>query len=147
MAQVFNQWEGIGPGRYQGTAPGRVQSYCRVKADATRISAVIEVPDGEWSGGLVLHHEDGKNYTIACVRSGKRVNIQARRAGKASQLGSLPCPAAKTPGRLHVEAVREGAEVVFLVEGTEVCRFELPGGTLGLAIEGGRLRFSEVTWK
>jgi len=147
-AQIWNQWEGEGPGAFRGTAPHPIVSACRAKAGARRIEAEVLVPNaGRFNGGLLLHYEDGKNYTVALVRDGKRVRVDRMRNGKWQILLTATCPSPRDAGVYRLRAERRGAKVALFVEGKEIGAFEAPGETLGLALQGSTLRFRGVSFE
>lgn len=144
---LWNEWEGIGPGRLRGISPGAV-SACRVREPARAITASIEVPSaGDWAGGLLLSYVSGDDYTLGLVFSDGRVRVLRRLAGAWHALADRRvAPTTATPATRRVEARRDGARVVFLVDGTEIGTFELPGDCLGLAIQHCELRFKDASW-
>ena len=157
--QIFNEWEGIGPGRFQGTAGGAIVTTCAVKGPALRLDATLEVPDeGSWVGGVLLSHvdgegKDGADYTTALCHGargregGRERRVVRRQGGKWVRLGTFPCPASRVPGRLHFALERRGQAVTLRVEGKTMGVFDLPSLTFGLALQGSTLRYRDVTWE
>ncbi len=142
---VFNEWEGIGPGRFEGVAPPPIVSACRPKEDVIRLSAVLEVPrEGRWTGGLLLHHESGEEYTTGMVDQAGRVRVARRRAGRWEILASRSIARPAPGGDLSLAAGRSGGKVTFRAGGETIGSFALPGSRLGLALQGCRLRFHDV---
>ena len=146
--QIFNEWEGMGSGRFSGTAGGSIVSTCAVKAPVKRLSATIEVPaDGAWIAGVLLHHTDNGDYTTALSYGGKEIRVARRQDHKWVTLGRFPGPKPKEKGLLRFVVERTGGKVRLLVEGKEMGTFELPGGTFGLALQGSTVRYRNVTWE
>jgi hypothetical protein len=145
--QIFNEWEGIGPGRFVGRAAPAIVSACRVKAPVSRLAATLEVPAaGGWTGGLLLHHAGKEDYSTAMALEGNVIRVVRRADGKWIRLAEKPCPAEKN-GRLRFLAVRDGDRVTLTVEGEEIGAFDLPGSHLGLAIQGCTIRYRDVAWE
>ena len=142
-APVFNQWEGIGPGRLQGVA--RVVSICRVKARVTRLATTLEVPVRGW-GGLALHWVDARDYTAALINRQGVLRIDRRKGGRWQQLyiGQGPKP---INGRLSLVATRTKEGVYLTVGQGRHGPFELPGSHFGLALDRARVRFRKTSWK
>jgi hypothetical protein len=146
--QIFNEWEGIGPGRFKGTAADYIVSTCAVKGPVTRLSASLEIPEaGSWIAGIQLHHTDGGDYTTALCYSGKEIRVARRQNHKWVKLGNYPCPKPAGKGLIRFRAERVGKQVRLFVEEGEIGTFELPGTTLGLALQGSTVRYRNVTWE
>jgi hypothetical protein len=146
--QIYNEWEGIGPGRFAGTAGGSTVSTCAVKAPVTKLGATLETPSASsWIAGILLHHVDGDDYTTALCYGGKVIKVARRQAGGWLRLGEFPCPEAAEPSLIRFEAERRGGKVALIVEGRELGEFELPGRTMGLALQGSTVRYRNVTWE
>lgn len=146
--QIFNQWEGIAPGRFRGTAPPVIVTSCRVKANARRITATVEDPGTRgWMAGLLLSHEDRDNYVTAFVVNGREVRVTRRLAGKWVRLVTRPCPAPSVKGRHRMKAERVDGKVVLTVEGQTIGAWELPSSWFGLSQQGGVVQYRDVTWE
>jgi hypothetical protein len=144
-AQVFNEWEQVGPAALRGHAA--VVTACRLKQAATRLQAQVDLPaSGRWRAGLLLHWTGRGDYTVALVTSAGAVEVDRRQGDRWQRLqrAAWERPAG---GRVALEAVRTGASVAFLVDGRRIGAFDLPGRTLGLALEGADLRFRSVSWR
>jgi hypothetical protein len=145
-AQVFNYWERIGPGRFEGIAKG-VYSAARIKAPAAHIEAVMEIPkEGPWDGGLLLGFLDKKNYTMALVNGGKRLVVSHLEKGRWKTLASRSLPSPRQKGLLRFSASRTGKDVTLFVEGEKMGSFKLRGLTFGLAARCCTVRFRDVKW-
>ena len=147
-SQIFNEWEGTAPDAFRGTAGPGIVSACRIKGDAKRISAVVEVPEGKnWRAGLLISHAGPKDYTVALADFGGGLRVHRRRGPKWERLkdGKLPSLVGKT--RVRFEAVRTGNRVRLRIAGEEIGEFDLPGSAFGLAIQGGVVTFSGVAWE
>ncbi len=146
--QIFNEWEGIGPDRFKGTAGGSTVSACAVKGKVTRLIATLEIPeDGAWIGGVLLHHTSNDDYTTALCYGGKEIRVARRQGGKWVRLGSAPCPLPVAKDRLRFVLERNGEKVTLRVEGRRIGDYELPGQTLGLALQGSTIRYRDVIWQ
>ena len=146
--QIYNEWEGIGPGRFAGTTPGSIVSTCAVKAPVTKLEASLEVPaTSRWIAGVLLHHTDGGDYTTALCYGGTVIKVARRQDNKWKKLGEFPCPKLAEPGLVRFRVERIGSKVQLFVEDAEIGAFELPGSTLGLALQGSTVRYRNVTWE
>jgi len=143
-APVFNEWEPIGDRRIRGVA--NVVSLCRLKAPANTLKATLEVPgQARFRGGLLLHFVDAGDYTTALVDEAGVVRV-ARRANDAwVSLGTTRLEEGGGGVRL-LHARRDGARVRLEVDGRACGEFELPGRTLGLAVEDCDLSFRDLEW-
>lgn len=147
-SQLFNEWEGTAPDRFLGTAGRGIVSACRVKGDAKKLTAVLEVPaTGGFMGGLLLDYAAKDDYLIALAVSGKHIRVHRRKNGKWIPIDRKPCPAPKAKGRIAFTAVRHGAKVRLIVEGKEIGAWPVTTKVLGLAMQGGRLAFRDVKWE
>jgi len=146
--QIYNEWEGIGPGRFAGTAGGATVSFCAVKAPVTKLEATLEVPGtSRWIAGVLLHHTSGGDYTTALCYGGKLIKVARRQDNKWVKLGEFPCPKAAKQGLIRFRVERRHGQVRLFVEDEKVGVFELPGTTLGLALQGSTVRYRNVTWE
>lgn len=146
--QIYNEWEGIGPGRVAGTAGGSIVSTCAVKAPVTKIAADLEVPaTSNWIAGVLLHHTNGNDYTTALCYGGKVIKVARRQDDRWVQLGEFPCPTPGQEGLIRFRVERSGGKVHLYVEDEPVGAFDLPGSTLGLALQGSTVRYRNVTWE
>ncbi len=146
--QIYNEWEGIGPGRFAGTAGGATVSTCAVKAPVTKLEATLEVPPTSgFIAGVLLHHTSGGDYTTALCYGGKVIKVARRQDNKWVKLGEFPCPKEATRGLIRFRVERTGGKVRLFVEDREIGTFDLPGSTLGLALQGSTVRYRNVTWE
>ncbi|KAA0213658.1 hypothetical protein EDM80_07750 [bacterium] len=142
---VFLEWEGVAPGVLKGWSG--VTTLCRTSGDAASLSASLQVPPGDWIGGLLLHFESTSDYTVALVKSSGTVSINRRVQESWKVLHSAAAPARQSPDRLSLKAERGLGGVTFTVDGVSFGPFDLPGRKLGLCLENCNLTFSDVTWK
>lgn len=140
---VWNEWQGQGPNAVVGTST--VTSACRTRLDATEISATFAAPEAAWKGGLLVF-ESGDDYTVALLNNsgGFSINRRANDAWTVLKAGQAP---AAQGGKYALKAVREGEEVTFSANGTELARLPVKGGKLGVCLEDCTLRFSAIEWK
>jgi hypothetical protein len=144
-AQVFNEWEQVGEGRFRGHAG--VVTACRIKAPAARLAARLLLPaSGRGRGGLLLHHQGPADFTVALVGADGALRVDRRQGRGWTRLLHIGVPLDSGTGGLRLEARRRGAEVELAVDGRLLGRFRLPGATLGLAAEDGDLAFEDVAW-
>ena len=147
-SQIFNEWEGTAPDRFRGTAGRGIVSACRVKGDAKRISAVLEVPAGQgWLAGLLLSHSGSLDYTVALATDGGGIRVHRRQGAKWDRLKDTKLDALAGKTLVRFEAVRTGKMVRLRIAGEEIGEFELPGKAFGLAIQGGVVSFRDVEWE
>ena len=141
---VWNEWQGQSANAVTGTS--NVTSACRARDDATELSAALQVPQGDWKGGLLIGFEDAENYTVALLNSGGgfSVNQRINKGWNVLKRGNAP---AAQDGEYHLKAVREGGKITFTVNETEIGSFELKGKKLGVCLENCTLRFTNIAWK
>ncbi|MCU0724654.1 MAG: hypothetical protein MUE73_02525 [Planctomycetes bacterium] len=142
------EWEGLGPDRIRGMAPPSIVSLSRVKAEARRLTAALEVPaGGEWRGGLLLHHEGPGDYVTALAASDGALSLMQRSGDRWIRFYAGKCPPPDTAGLLRFTATRVRGEVELVVAGETVGLFPFAGKGLGLAVQGCDLRFREIAWE
>ena len=100
-----------------------------------------------FSHRLLLHWTSQDDYTVALLTSWGGLRVDRRKNGRWISLERFGRRQRPGRGAIDLEARREGAFVRFLVDGTSMGRWKLPGRTLGLALERGDLRFSAVRWE
>ncbi len=146
-AQVFNQWEQIGPQAFRGHAG--VVSACRLKEPATTLGAVVELPARKrrWRAGLLLHWTSADDYTVALVTKGGWIAIDRRLQGRWQRLARDRWPASESSTSRALRATREGPKVAFFLDGRRIGAWALPGSALGLALDNGDLRFRDVDFR
>ena len=141
--QVFNEWEMVSASRIRGSA--RVVSLCRPRGPCDRIAAKLEVPEaGAFQGGLLLHFVDGDDYTVALVDAAGGLRVNRRRAGRWERLGEGAVGAPPRGKTIAMSAERAGDGVRLRVSGKAFGPFDLPGTSLGLALDGATLHFRDV---
>ena len=144
-AQVFNEWNGVGPKSMRGFAD--VISCCRVKQPTNELAATLLIPkDGRFIAGLLLEFKDAKDYTVALLDQNGALRIQRRRDGAWSVLerhGSLVIP----DDRVAFVAARSAKGVLFTVCGRTFGPWKFEGDTLGLALENCDVTFADLIWK
>ncbi len=142
---VFNEWEGIAPGRIKGWAS--VTSACRTRGEVTRLDAALQVPEGPYIGGLLLHWANNDDYTVALIKSSGSVHVNRRVKDSWQVLFTGPAPKAADPKVYRLAAQRLESGVEFIIENQSYGPFDLPAGPLGLCLENCKLTFHDVTWK
>ncbi|MDA1195970.1 MAG: hypothetical protein O2894_12400 [Planctomycetota bacterium] len=143
-AAVFNEWEQVGIDSFRGYAS--VVTACRLKAPASRITARLDpAGDRRWRAGLLLHWSSNEDYTVAIVSSWGHVRVDRRQKGVWVPLGRTRV--ALPPGDVLFDALRDGEQVRLRVGGEDVGAYTLPGGILGLCLEGSDLCFEGVRWE
>ena len=143
---MFNEWEDRGDGAFRGFAG--VVSACRLKADAGRLAAVLEVPpEGPWCGGLLLHYGGADDYTVALLDHRRGLRVDRRVDGAWKRLVTQEVASAPEDGRWRLEARRGAHGVTLRVGEASFGPFELPASPLGLAVDSSDLVFSSVEWQ
>jgi len=144
-AQIFNEWNGVGPKSIRGFA--NVVSMCRVKQPTDELAATLVIPkDGRFKAGLLLEFKGPKDYTIALLDQDGTLHIQRRREGAWRILerhGSLVIPEKEVP----FVAARSAKGVLFTVCGRTFGPWKFEGETLGLALEACDVTFTGLEWK
>ncbi len=146
---VFNEWEGIGPGRIRGVAPPPIVSFCRVKAEVRRLAASLQVPaEGDWRGGLLLDYAGNADYVVAMSTPDGTVTV-ARRTDAAGwqTLGAVKFPPPAPGQPLPFVAERGEGGVRLRVAGRDAGHYPLAARSMGLALQGCDLRFADVAWE
>lgn len=142
---VFNEWEGIAPGVFKGWSS--VTTLCHARKDAAEIAATLQVPEGNFIGGLLLHFSSTDDYTCAHVKTGGNVTVNRRKDGAWQVLGTGMVMSAEPPKQHRLTARRGERGVTFNVDGTDFGPFDLPGKKLGLCLENCTLKFTDVEVK
>jgi len=144
-AQVFNEWNGVGPKSLRGFA--KVVSLCRLKAPVTSLHAELRIPsDGRFRGGLLLSYESAERYTVLLVDQRGVLDLHARRDGRWIPMrheSGLALPREAIPLR----AERGAKGVTVTVAGRAFGPWDLPGATLGLAVDASDLVFTGLAWR
>lgn len=144
-AQVFNEWNGVGPKSIRGFAD--VISCCRVKKPTNELAATLVIPkDGRFTAGVLLEFNDPKDYTVALLDQDGALRIQRRRDGGWTVLerhGSLVIP----DTRVSFVTARSAKGVLFTVCGRTFGPWKFEGRTLGLALEACDVTFVDLEWK
>ena len=83
---------------------------------------------------------------MALVYGGKEIRVNRRTGGKWVNLSKRAFPEPEEAGRIRFRAHRRESRVVLTVEGREMGAFDLPGTSLGLALDGCTLHFRDVEW-
>jgi hypothetical protein len=145
---VFKGWERIDSDRFEGRSVPGTMSVCRLKAPCRYLQATLETPDHDrWEGGILLHFDDTRNYTVAFLDPSARVHVARLKGGRwvyLSKRMKLPPPGPSKGRRFEVS--RDGEKVYLTVDGKFFGGFPLPGHTLGLALLGCTLRYRDVEW-
>ncbi len=146
FAQVFNEWQGIGPGRFRGFAG--VVSACRLKSPSVSLEATLEVPEDAtgWKGGLLLNHSGPADYTTALLDATGTLQVARRVAKGWKVLARERVPALAGHGDFVLRATRGGDGVRVRVGEREYGPWKLPGTTLGLAVDASDLTYRDVRW-
>lgn len=145
-AQVFNEWEQVGSEAFRGRAG--VVSAARLKRPYTSLRATVDLPARKrrWRAGLLLHWSSNDDYTVALVSARGTVQVDRRLGGRWRTLHRSRHPAPGATSRTF-EATRQGGRVALRLDGRDVGAWSLPGGSLGLALDNGDLRFRAVRWR
>jgi len=147
--QVFNEWQGLGPGRLRGFAEG-VVSVCRLRGPVELLKATLEVPRERtnWRGGALLHYVGDDDYSIAILNLTGQLRITRRVGGRWRIMEQGEGPPPSKDGNYRFEVLRRRGKVYLMFEGgLSYGPWELPGETLGLAIQNSDLRFRDLSWQ
>jgi len=144
--QSFNEWEQVGEARMRGHAG--VVTACRLNADVQTIWATVEVPArGRWRAGLLLHWTDADDYTVALLDRWGGIQVNRRSNGRWDRLHRARRRRDQGDAEHTFQAVREGEQVSFWIDGIEIGAWKLPGRTMGLGLEACDLHFKDVHWR
>jgi hypothetical protein len=139
---VWVEWDARGPAALRASATAI--ALCRRRAETRRVSArVHRPPGGSWRGGVLLHWKDKDDYALGVIDNARRAQIDRFRGGAWQRVVDVGVPAAKDDAWI-VEAVRESGSVSFRVNGEPIGDFEVETGSMGLAIEGATVDFTEI---
>jgi hypothetical protein len=145
MVQVFNQWEGTSASTVRGAAA--VVSMSRTKLPCSEFSTTIVEPKSNktWSGGIVLHWSNVKDYTVLLVK-GRKWKIDQRRHGKWTNIsrGTTPRPKKKGSHRIHAKRKRKALQIK--VNGKKIATLLEPESPMGLCLDNCTLSFESVSW-
>lgn len=136
---VFNEWEPTGPSSLRGRAG--VVSACRLKVPVGELEASFELPSSG-RAGLLLHYTSTEDYTTALLTSAGTLQV-ARRAGGDWQILAEEPVAFGGKAR----ALREGARIKVQLGEAVFGPWELPGETLGLALDSADVSFRDIRYR
>jgi hypothetical protein len=143
-ASVHVEWEARGPTAIRGRSA--VVSACRTKKRASKVSARFVPPEGDWGAGVLLQHASVGDFTVGLVAPSRACRVDRLRDGAWQRFAAGTAGDPGPDGVWEVSAFRRGGKVVFVANGCEIGEYELPGDTLGLAIDHAAVDFTDVTW-
>lgn len=139
---LFVDWDARGEAALRGSSA--VVAICRRRAPSSHVAANLRPQGtGAWRGGVLLSWTGPRDYVIGMVHDGGKGRIDRLEDGAWKVLVEVPI-AASTDGSWHVEAVRDGGSVAFLVNGAKVGDVETASTSLGLAIDACAADFTEI---
>jgi len=142
---VHNEWQSAGPSALRGTAK-KVWSVCARKDRSNSLKATMRVagqPKG-WRGGVVLHFEDGENFSVAALDWGGFVHVQRMEHGrwKIMERGRVPGIDPSKDAVFH--AFRRPNGVSMMIGNTGFGPWQLPKGPFGLVVYRSDLLFTDL---
>jgi len=144
-AQVFNEWNGVGPRALRGFAEH--VSACRLKAPANLLRAELRMPrTGRFRAGLLLEYRDAEDYTLLLVDRRGTLDLHRRRGGKwipMQRHAGLKLDRERVP----FVATRGADGVTVVVAGRKFGPWDLAGPTLGLALDSCDVVFDRLEWR
>lgn len=146
-SQVGQEWSAASPDRIRGSSSGRVGCY--LKAPVQLLQFTLPIPDAKkWMAGALLHCAGEDDWSVALLDWGGFIRIQ-RWNGKAWQiLEQGEVKGLDEDGKYRVQLFRRGDSVTMMIgKSAGYGAWELPGTTLGLAVEGCDVEFTEVSWR
>jgi len=144
LEAACGDWEDLDGRVLLGRAPSDDFAFAVVKESAAEVSARVELKEGS-AAGLLLAWTDKHHYAFATV-SARGLSVQRCDGEILSALGEFQTPPAVN-GVHTLSARRLDRRVTVFALEREIASFELAGERLGLAVEHGAARFSDVTWK
>ncbi len=147
FAPIHSGWEPIAPDALRATSRGL--SACRLKGNVRHLEVTLEPPREKrrWVAGVLLH-ADGKNdFSVALFDWGGHIRVHRYVNGSRQILAQGAGPGVDDEGRYKLQAFRSAKGVFFALGALSYGPYDLPGQTLGLAIERCTFTFREVRWK
>jgi hypothetical protein len=96
---------------------------------------------------VLLHHGSTTDFTVGLVDAGVSCRVDRFTDGAWTKFEAKAPPPAGTDGSWHVCAFRRDGRVVFVVNGTEIGAYDLPLGSLGLAVDHSVVTFTALEWE
>lgn len=145
--QVFNEWMGLGPNTLRGFS--RTRSVCRLKIPVNVLEAtmVIEGKAKGWRGGMMLHYENPKNFSMAVIDWAGFVHVARYVNGSWRTLEKGEVPAVDHTKNLKFQLFRKGDQVTMMIGPIGFGPWELPGRYFGLAVERSDVTFKDISWQ
>jgi len=147
--QVFVEWQSVAEGRIRAAAAKNKVSICRLKQMPKVLNATLLVPPRgvSWLAGLLVHYTGKDDYTVMLLDWGGHIRVQTwtGKSWKILERGAGPGPG--DDGNYKFQMFRKGANVYVQMGLLSYGPWELPEGSIGLAIQGCKVEFKDVTWR
>lgn len=139
---VWNEWQGQGTDAVWGTAPTSY-SLCRTFEPASHVEATVQIPAGDWTGGLIVQFKSTEDFTLFLLnQAGEWVVTRRTETWATLRQGKLETP--KAGGSYTLSATRDGEAVKLSIDGMEVGSVDVPAGHMGVALRNSTLRFTGI---
>ncbi len=145
---VHNEWQSAGPKSLRG-ADKKVWSIAVLKLSSKQFTATMRIagkPKG-WRGGVVLHYEDPRNFSVAALDWGGFVHIQRMIDGKWKIMERGHVPSVEGQKDPVFALFRRKNGVLMMIGNTGFGPWELPDGPFGLTVYKSDLIFTDVEAK
>lgn len=146
-AAVGGDWQGLDPERVRGA--GEKRCGCYLKGPVRNLTFTLEKPDTKkWMAGALIHWTSDDDWSVALLDWGGFIRIE-RWTGQRWQVlerGAGPQP--DDDGKFRFQVFRRKGQTSMMVgKMFGYGPWDLPGDSLGLAVEGCDVTFTEVAWK
>lgn len=144
--QIFNEWQPAGENSLRGFS--KVSSACRPKGPVATLQATLVIPKEKtgWKAGILLHYLSKEDYSVALIDGGGFLDIRRRVGGRWQTIERGQGPPKPGDGAYKLMAFRRKGNVTLMIGNAGYGPWELPGKTLGLAIENGGITFHHLQW-
>ena len=124
-------------------------SACRLKGNVRHLEVTLEPPREKrrWVAGVLLHADGQSDFTVALFDWGGHIRVHRYVNGSRQILAQGAGPGVDDEGRYKLQAFRSAKGVFFALGALSYGPYDLPGQTLGLAIERCTFTFRDVKWK
>jgi hypothetical protein len=147
-APVFDEWYSTSADSIRGTAESL--SACRLKAKAELLQFTLIVPKNpraRWLGGVLLHFSSPRDFSVALLDWAGYIRVYRKSGGGKQTLAQGEGPGTGDDGNYHIQVFRKGANVYLMIGTLSYGPWELPGDTIGLALDRCTLDFTDLNWR
>ncbi len=145
---VHVDWQAMSANRIKGKGTGT--SVCRIKAPVTFLDATLELPSAKrWKGGVMLHYTGPEDWSVFLIDWAGFLDIKRWQKDHWKILEQGQGPGATGAGSYRLQVFRRGGEVSLSMGKGDVAYgpWELPGDSLGLALQDCEISFRELSWR